>query len=243
VGRFTARRTAVGGDGAETFSSGRDCPMIGLSHAVSGSDWSPMGVVANPYVKKIRASELIAEWRRQGLSEDAIIERARQDDLLGSTLAPVDVPGIISLVDKGASRDDVVKLAAVVILSKATSGVKGTANLPAATPKGSGPAPGVLGLEPGSLSSKAIQNYYASTKTGSIEFVFDTKTQTFFFGKPTDFRPGLSPHQQLVDSIKASDSTVVGGMFRRGKNGKFMTNEFSGHYWKNWTPEVLSLFE
>ena len=126
MGRFTARRTAVGGDGAETFSSGRDCPMIGLSHAVSGSDWSPMGVVANPYVKKIRASELIAEWRRQGLSEDAIIERARQDDLLGSTLAPVDVPGIISLVDKGASRDDVVKLAAVLILGKATSGAKGT---------------------------------------------------------------------------------------------------------------------
>ena len=98
-------------------------------------------------------------------------------------------------------------------------------------------------MEPGSLSSKAIQNYYPSTKTGSIEFVFDTKTQTFVVGKPTDFRPGLSPHQQLVDSIKASDSTVVGGMFRRGKNGEFITNEFSGHYWQNWTPEVRSLFE
>ncbi|MGY4523816.1 hypothetical protein ACVWZT_000630 [Pseudomonas sp. TE21394] len=95
-------------------------------YALSGSDWSPMGVVANPYVKAIRASELIAEWSRQGLSEDAIIERARQDGLLGSTLAPVDVPGIISLVDKGASRDDVVKLAAVLILGKATSGAKAT---------------------------------------------------------------------------------------------------------------------
>ena len=79
-------------------------------YALSGSDWSPMGVVANRYVKAIRASELFAEWRGQGLSEEAIIERARQDGLLGSTLAPVDVPGIISLVDKGASRDDVVKI-------------------------------------------------------------------------------------------------------------------------------------
>ncbi|WP_367393241.1 hemagglutinin repeat-containing protein [Pseudomonas sp. X4] len=104
-------------------------------YALSGSDWSPMGVVANPYVNAIRASELIAEWRRQGLAEEAINERARQDGLLGSTLAPVDVPGIISLVDKGATRDDVVKLAAVVILGKATSGAKGTATDPKVTIK------------------------------------------------------------------------------------------------------------
>ncbi len=97
-------------------------------YALSGSDWSPMGVVANRYVTAIRKSELFAEWRGQGLSEEAIIERARQDGLLGSTLAPVDVPGIISLVDKGASRDDVVKFAAVLILGKATSGAKGALN-------------------------------------------------------------------------------------------------------------------
>nr|WP_225776590.1 hemagglutinin repeat-containing protein [Pseudomonas sp. Marseille-Q3773] len=100
-------------------------------YALSGSDWSPMGVVANRYVKAIRESELFAEWRGQGLSEEAIIERARQDGLLGSTLSPVDVPGIISLVDKGASRDDVVKFAAVLILGKAISGAKG--NLPSKT--------------------------------------------------------------------------------------------------------------
>lgn len=27
---FTERRIVIGGDGSETFSSGRDCPMIGL---------------------------------------------------------------------------------------------------------------------------------------------------------------------------------------------------------------------
>ncbi|MBB4864037.1 filamentous hemagglutinin [Pseudomonas nitritireducens] len=114
----------------------------------------------------------------------------------------------------------------------------------AATWKGSGPVPGVLGVEPGSVSSKAIQNYYPSTKSGSIEFVFDTKTQTFVVGKPSVGSPGLSPHEQLAKSINSSDSSaVVGGMFRRGPNGEFITNEFSGHYWQNWTPETRSAFE
>ncbi|MHB2079454.1 VENN motif pre-toxin domain-containing protein [Pseudomonas asiatica] len=109
--------------GVDAQKSDADASFLDV-YALSGSDRSPMGVVANPYVNAIRASELIAEWRRQGLTEEAINERARQDGLLGSTLAAVDVPGIISLVDKGATRDDVVKLAAVVILGKATSGAK-----------------------------------------------------------------------------------------------------------------------
>ncbi|WP_288075000.1 polymorphic toxin type 43 domain-containing protein, partial [Pseudomonas sp.] len=108
--------------------------------------------------------------------------------------------------------------------------------------QGSGPAPGVLGLEPGSVSSKAIQNYFPSTKNGSVEFVFDPKTNTFAVGKPTN-NLGGSPHQQLAETIKSDGSTLVGGMFRRGPNGEVITNEFSGHYWKNWTPEVRAKFE
>lgn len=121
-----------------------------------------------------------------------------------------------------------------------SSGVKGGAT---PTWTGSGPTSGVLGMEPGALSTKSVQNYYPSTKTGSIEFVFDTTTQTFAVGRPTDFRPMMFPHQQLADSIKAADSSVVGGMFRRGPNGEFITNEFSGHYWQNWTPATRNLFE
>lgn len=68
--------------------------------------------------------------------------------------------------------------------------------------QGSGPAPGVLGLETGSVSSKAIQNYFPSTKNGSIEFVFDPKTNTFAVGKPTN-NLGGSPHQQLAETIKS----------------------------------------
>ena len=51
-----------------------------------------------------------------------------------------------------------------------------------------------------------------------------------------------SPHEQLAQSIKADTSTVVGGMFNRGANGQILTNEFSGHYWQNWIPEVRQQF-
>ncbi|HEJ1589447.1 TPA: RHS repeat-associated core domain-containing protein, partial [Pseudomonas aeruginosa] len=108
--------------------------------------------------------------------------------------------------------------------------------------KGSGPTPGVLGVEPGSLSSKSLRNYYPSTDSGSIEYVFDPISKSFAVGRPKDFRPMLSQHQQLADSIGAADATVVGGKFWRGPNGEFFTNEYSGHYWRNWSEENRKVF-
>jgi hypothetical protein len=32
-------------------------------------------------------------------------------------------------------------------------------------------------------------------------------------------------------------------MFKRGPSEEILTNEHSGHYWKNWTPEVRFNFE
>lgn len=93
-------------------------------YSLSGADWSPLGGIANPYLDAIRASELVAEWRRQGFSEEKINNLARQDGLLGSTLAPVDVPGIVKLVDNGASREDVLKFSAGLVLGKALGGTK-----------------------------------------------------------------------------------------------------------------------
>ncbi|MFU3245624.1 polymorphic toxin type 43 domain-containing protein [Pseudomonas paraeruginosa] len=52
----------------------------------------------------------------------------------------------------------------------------------------------------------------------------------------------LSQHQQLADSIGAADATVVGGKFWRGPNGEFFTNEYSGHYWGNWSEENRKVF-
>lgn len=87
---------------------------------------------------------------------------------------------------------------------------------------------------------KAIQNYYP--KKGGIEFVFDPKSNTFVVGAPKSGFTG-SPHQQLARSIGADESAVVGGMFRRGSNGETLTNEASGHFWKNWTPQIRQQFQ
>lgn len=105
---------------------------------------------------------------------------------------------------------------------------------------GSGPTSGVLGVEPGSTSTSAIQNYYP--KDGGIEFVFDPNTNTFVVGKPNGAGVTGSPHQKLVQSIGSSESTAVGGMFTRGVNGEIITNELSGHLWQNWTNEIRQQF-
>ncbi|WP_099561494.1 hemagglutinin repeat-containing protein [Stenotrophomonas maltophilia] len=108
--------------------------------------------------------------------------------------------------------------------------------------KGSGPVDGVLALEPGSVSSTAIQNYFPGTRSKAIEFVFDPKTNKFAVGKPKA-NLGGSPHEQLGASIGGNPQELVGGMFSRGKNGEIITNEHSGHYWMNWSPEVRAQFE
>ncbi|MCO1604373.1 RHS repeat-associated core domain-containing protein, partial [Desulfosporosinus nitroreducens] len=107
--------------------------------------------------------------------------------------------------------------------------------------KGSGPAPGVLGVNPASESVGALKNYYP--RNGSIEYVFDPKTKTFVSGAPKSGMFTGSPHQQLAQTIGADESSVVGGMFSRGANGEIITNEASGHYWQNWTPGVREQFQ
>ncbi len=106
--------------------------------------------------------------------------------------------------------------------------------------KGSGPAPGVLGVNSSSKSIKAIQNYYP--KQGGIEFVFDYKTNTFVVGKPIKSGFG-SPHQNLADTIGANTTSAVGGSFTRGPNRKILTNEHSGHFGEYWTPEIRKQFQ
>ena len=107
---------------------------------------------------------------------------------------------------------------------------------------GSGPIPGVLGVNENSISSKAIQNYYP--KTGSVEFVFDAKTNTFVVGKPQNNVGGGSPHQNLANTINADQGakTTLGGTFSRGQYGEIYTTENSGHFGKNWTEELRAQF-
>jgi RHS repeat-associated protein len=106
-------------------------------------------------------------------------------------------------------------------------------------PYGSGPRPGVFSLTKESKSSKAIANYYPVTATGAIEFVFDADKEAFAVGMSSD-RIGLqalSPHEQLNKLIGGNYEKVIGGFFSRESDGSITLNDYSGHFYQNWTLE------
>ncbi|WP_417800652.1 polymorphic toxin type 43 domain-containing protein [Tenacibaculum sp.] len=106
--------------------------------------------------------------------------------------------------------------------------------------RGSGPAPGVIEVSKRAKSLGRFSNYRPKN---SVEFIFDPKSNTLLVGNVKYSVKGLSPHQNLALSLgKSRSGNVVGGMFKRNSNGDIMTNEMSGHYWKNWTPEVRTQF-
>jgi hypothetical protein len=104
--------------------------------------------------------------------------------------------------------------------------------------KGSGPAFGVIGIT-NETKVGALRNY--SPKAG-VEFVYNSVSKTFVVGKPARGLFNGSPHEKLAQSINASGNGTVGGFFSRGKNGEIITNENSGHYGTNWTPEIRNNF-
>lgn len=100
---------------------------------------------------------------------------------------------------------------------------------------GSGPRGGVIGLDSESKSNGVLRNFNPNE---GVEFVFDPSTSTFLVRAPS------SPvkHSILADSIGAPRDQVVGGILTRGPDGKFLTNEASGHFHQNWTPELRTQF-
>ena len=106
---------------------------------------------------------------------------------------------------------------------------------------GSGPVSGTLGINSNSTSNRAISNYYP--RGGATEFVFDAKTNTFVVGRPKSNQFIGSPHERLAASIGADmSSTTVGGIFSRDANGRILTNEFSGHFGRNWNSAIRRQF-
>jgi len=107
--------------------------------------------------------------------------------------------------------------------------------------KGSGPASGILEVSAETKSVEAFKNY---SPPNPIEFVYDYNANKFLVGKPNQTGIfGGSPHQKLVRAGNLNGNTTVGGMFRRGENGEIITNEFSGHYGENWTPQITEAFK
>lgn len=95
---------------------------IGDIYRLSGSDWTVAGQINNPYLNAIRSSELIADWKAQGLSDEKIQEKPQKDSTLGGLIAPVDVKNILNLVDNGASKEDLAKTATGIALGKVLQG-------------------------------------------------------------------------------------------------------------------------
>lgn len=106
---------------------------------------------------------------------------------------------------------------------------------------GAGPVKGTIGIT-NETSTASLRNYYP--KGGGVEFVYDPVANTFVAGRPEKGLFNGSPHQQLAQSINATNErVVVGGTFTRGPNGEFLTTENSGHYGQNWTDPVRAQFE
>ncbi len=92
--------------------------FLGDIYSQTGIDWTPMGVISNPYVAAIKGSQQIAEWKSQGLSDEKIHDLALKNDVISSALSPVDVNGVMNLLDNGASGQDIIKFASGVAFNK-----------------------------------------------------------------------------------------------------------------------------
>lgn len=99
---------------------------------------------------------------------------------------------------------------------------------------GSGPASGYLEVSDAYSSSAAVRNFASPDPT---DFIFDSQSERFVMGT------GPQGHNSILQAagISPSDSIVGGGIWR--EDGGLMTNEFSGHFGMNWTPEIRLQFQ
>jgi hypothetical protein len=99
---------------------------------------------------------------------------------------------------------------------------------------GSGPASGFLEVSDAYASPRAVQNFASPNAT---DFIFDSQSGRFVMGN------GPLGHDSILQAAGITPSeTTVGGTIWRG-NGSLMTNEWSGHYGQNWTPEIRQQFQ
>ncbi|MGK4001462.1 polymorphic toxin type 43 domain-containing protein [Sorangium sp. So ce1036] len=101
--------------------------------------------------------------------------------------------------------------------------------------RGSGPAAGFFEVSDAYRSSKAVQRF-GSAKP--VDFIFDSKSGRFVVS--TDRQP--HGHDSILQAARISPhSGVVGGRISRQPEG-LVTDEWSGHYGRNWTPEIRQQF-
>ncbi|GAA5107834.1 hypothetical protein GCM10023211_09370 [Orbus sasakiae] len=106
-------------EGEKLSDTGLD--WIGDIYKASGLSWTFAGKMNNPYLNAIRSNDIIEKSKAQGMSNEQIQEKILEDSVLGSAIAPVDVNGILNLFDNGASKEDIIRFAAVAAFGKATN--------------------------------------------------------------------------------------------------------------------------
>jgi filamentous hemagglutinin len=99
---------------------------------------------------------------------------------------------------------------------------------------GSGPAAGFLEVSDSYASSKAVQNFSSTTPT---DFVFDAASGRFIMGRNALGHDGVIKAGRITPTAR----TVGGRIYRQ--NGILTTDERSGHYGQNWTPELRKQYE
>jgi RHS repeat-associated protein len=198
-------------------------PVLEIEQAVADPQrWNRYTYVRNNPFRYVdpdgRAIETLWDVASLGMS----IRAVRQDPTsiwnwvsVGADIASVVAPGIPAIgmaIRSGGKIDDAIDVARIELRA------------------GSGPAEGVLEISRSFKSSKAVQNYAGQ----GAEFVFDAASGRFVMG--------TMKHSDLVKKagIEASNTTVGGIIRRRG--GKLVTDEQSGTYWRNWTPEMRKKF-
>jgi RHS repeat-associated protein len=111
--------------------------------------------------------------------------------------------------------------------------------------QGSGPVKGVLEVSDNVKSVKAFNNYNPKERPnvgmpkGTTEFVFDHSNNRFATGNA---KGSGSPHQKLGQAIGAQPKNLVGGTMSQTST-VISTDEYSGHYGANWTPDIRQQFQ
>jgi len=98
---------------------------------------------------------------------------------------------------------------------------------------GSGPAAGFIEISDSYPSSAAVQNLSTSKP---IDFVFDPQSKRFVMGNNAHGHDGILQAARIPSS-----DHIVGGRISR-QNGVLVTDEHSGHYGINWTPQIRAKF-
>ncbi|WP_285490137.1 polymorphic toxin type 43 domain-containing protein, partial [Amycolatopsis taiwanensis] len=97
-----------------------------------------------------------------------------------------------------------------------------------------------VALGPGIKSGDALSSF--TSPKSETEFVFDSGTGKFLAGDRERIPGGLSPHEQLAESMGADKNTVLGGTIFR-EDGRLVFTENSGHYGHRWTEETRQQFQ